>query len=339
MKKIEFWHFGRPSIDGVEDVARRCEALGFDGLSMTDSQNLAPDTYMALTLAAQATSTLRLGPAVTNPLTRHAAVTASAIATLQAVSGGRAMLGMGRGDSSLFNIGHKPVAPRAFERYLADVQTYLRGDALDAAGYESRLHWLDPAVHGKVPVDVSATGPKVIALAARHAERVSFAVGSDPQRVQWAIDRARDALAEGQAQPSFGLYLNMCVHDDLERAAELVRPGVGIFAHFSGMPGAGRDQVPGNVSESDRKVFERMSDYDKARHGSGDAAHAQALPVDFIQRFAVIGPAARCIEKLTALRALGIERIFVLGPRPDHFGEEALAAQERLANEVIPEFR
>lgn len=330
---MEIWHFGRPSVDGIEALARRCEALGFDGLTLTDSQNLAPDTYVALTLAARATSRLLLGPGVTNPLTRHAAVTATAIASLHELSGGRAVLGIGRGDSSLFNIGHKPVPPAAFDRYVADVQGYLRGDTLDAGGYESRLRWLDTATCAKVPLDVAATGPKVIAIGARHAERVSFAVGADPQRIAWAIEQARGA-ARG-ARPSLGLYLNVCVHDDVEHAAELVRPGVGIFAHFTGMPGAQRERV----AEGDQQVFDRLADYDKARHGSGDAAHAQALPIEFIERFAVIGPAAACIAKLAALRDLGIERVVVIGPRPDHFGAEADAAMERFANEVLPALR
>jgi 5,10-methylenetetrahydromethanopterin reductase len=268
-------------------------------------------------------------------LTRHAAVTAGAIASIQEASSGRAMLGIGRGDSSLFNIGHKPVSPTIFERYVTDVQTYLRGDAFDTGGYSSQLRWLAGSQMAKVPVDVAATGPKVIAMGARLAERVSFSLGSDIDRVTWGIERVREAVGPDSKMPSLGVYLNVCVHDDVERAAEMVRPGVGIFAHFTGMPGAGRI----GVKENDRAVFDRLGDYDKARHGRGDAAHAQALPLDFIQRFAVIGSAESCIQKLSALRGLGIERMFIIGPRQDHFGEEADRAQERFAKEIIPALR
>jgi len=332
---LEFWHFGRPDISGMEAFAQRCEALGYDGLTLTDSQNLSADTYVALTLAARATSKLLLGPGVTNPLTRHAAVTAGAIASIQQASGGRAMLGIGRGDSSLFNIGHKPVPPAVFERYVTDVQTYLRGESFDAGGYDSQLRWLAGSKMAKVPVDVGATGPKVIAIGARLAERVSFSLGSDIDRVAWGIDQVRGAVGAGNKMPSLGVYLNVCVHDDIERAAELVRPGVGIFAHFTSMPGASRERV----QQRDDAVYDRLGDYDKARHGSGEAAHAQALPLDFIERFAVIGPAERCIERLSALRRLGIDRMFIIGPRQDHFGEEAVRAQERFAHEVIPALR
>ena len=142
---MEFWHFGVPSIGAVEALAQKCEQLGFDGLTLTDSQNLSNETYITLALAARATSTLMIGPGVTNPLTRHAALTASAIATLQEVSEGRAMLGIGRGDSSLFNIGHKPVSPSVFQEYIETLQIYLNGGSLDTNGYESQLKWLQNA--------------------------------------------------------------------------------------------------------------------------------------------------------------------------------------------------
>ena len=106
---MEVWHLTPPRLDGIWALAADTEAWGFDGLALTDSQNQSPDTYIALTLAARETSTLTLGPGVTNALTRPPAVTAGAIASLQEISGGRAMLGIGRGDSSLFNIGHQPV--------------------------------------------------------------------------------------------------------------------------------------------------------------------------------------------------------------------------------------
>lgn len=332
---VEFWHFGVPSISRIEEQAQRCEDLGFDGLTLTDSQNLSPDTYVALTLAARATSRLKLGPGVTNPLTRHAAVTASAISSIQEASDGRAMLGIGRGDSSLFNIGHKPVPPGVFERYVSDLQTYLSGGSLQAGDYASRLHWTQGNDITKVPIDVGATGPKVIGIGARLAERVSFSLGSNPERLAWGMDRAREAVGAEGKMPSFGAYLNVCVHDDVSRAAELVRPGVGIFAHFTSMTGASR----AHVREGDNAVFNRLADYDKARHGKGEAAHSQAMPLDFIRNFAIIGPAEDCINQLKMLQRPGIDRMFIIGPRPDHFGDEAEEALERFATQVIPAFQ
>ncbi len=138
---------------------------------------------------------------MTNPYTRHPAATASSIASVQAVSGGRAVLGIGRGDSALAHLGLSPAPLGHFTRYVEKLQGYLRGDdvpferddtvasvddlELGDQPTASRLHW----IHGmpKVPLDVAATGPKVIALAAVHAERITFALGADVDRLTWGI--------------------------------------------------------------------------------------------------------------------------------------------------------
>src|SRR5881628_161931 len=75
-------------------TARLLEELGFDTVLFPDSQNLAPEVWGQLMLAAQATARVRLGPGVTNSVTRDPAVTASAALALQAESGGRAVLGI-----------------------------------------------------------------------------------------------------------------------------------------------------------------------------------------------------------------------------------------------------
>src|SRR6185503_14677157 len=107
---------GRPA-----ETARYAEELGFATALFPDSQNLAPEVWGQLMLAAAATSKLRLGPGVTNSVTRDAAVTASAALALQAQSDGRAVLGIGRGDSAVQRIGARVDPVARFERYLAAV--------------------------------------------------------------------------------------------------------------------------------------------------------------------------------------------------------------------------
>ncbi len=106
---MELWRHAFAFCGQVAPLARRCEEAGYDGLFVADSQNLNADVWVELTLAAAATQRILLGPGVTNHATRHTAVTASAAATLQAESGGRAVLGIGRGDSALTQLGCEPV--------------------------------------------------------------------------------------------------------------------------------------------------------------------------------------------------------------------------------------
>ena len=111
-------------------TAVRLEQQGFDGVSFVDSQNLSGDVYVAMTTAAQATEGLQVSSGVTNPVTRHPAVTASAVASVNRLAPGRVQLGIGRGDSALAHLGRAPARVADFERYLAAVQTYLRGEEI-----------------------------------------------------------------------------------------------------------------------------------------------------------------------------------------------------------------
>ena len=125
------------------------------------------------------------------PITRHAAVNASAAATLQEVSNGRVMIGIGRGDPSLFSIGFKPANPDIFQTFITELQSYLSGDVLNKSGYDSQLRWLVGSKLPKVPLDVAATGPKIIAMGAELAERVSFSLGADIERIKWGVDQVK----------------------------------------------------------------------------------------------------------------------------------------------------
>ena len=220
---VEFWTMGggRPTsddpavFDGVKQAVS-AEQLGYDGIVYVDSQNLVPDCYVSMALAAHATTRIQLGTGVTNSYTRHAAITASAIAAIQAESRGRAHLGIGRGDSALAHLGLAPHAVAPFERYLKDLQAYLRGEEVpfeqsdvDALGMAdtpvaSRIGYIR-AMGPKVPVDVAATGPRVIAAAARHADRISFNVGADVERTPLGDGRREAGSRRGGPDPRYPL--------------------------------------------------------------------------------------------------------------------------------------
>ncbi len=123
------------------DFAERAERVGWDGMAVVDSQNLSGDVYVALTIAASRTERLGLATAVTNPVTRHPAVTASAIASVHAFSNGRATLGIGRGDSSLAHLGRAPASVGVFASYLDALQTFLRGESVSSMPCHSTNEW------------------------------------------------------------------------------------------------------------------------------------------------------------------------------------------------------
>ena len=238
---------------------------------LPDSQNLAPEVWGQLMLAAKATSRIRLGPGVTNSVTRDAAVTASAALSLQVESDGRAVLGIGRGDSSVQRIGRTQDPVGAFERYLAAVQGYLRGEAVDRDGFASRLEWLPRAGVPKVPVEVAATGPRVIEVAARHADRICSRGRRRPRatsREKLAHrPRARPrAAGRDPASLRYGAFVNCVVNDDVAAAREAVRGSATTFARFSALPGSRLDRLPAPLRRAAEHIRAHYDMRDHTRH-------------------------------------------------------------------------
>ena len=336
---MELWSVRVPETSTVVAQAERAQQQGWDGIAYTDSQNLVGDPFVAAALAATVTDTLRFATGVTNAFTRHPAALATVAATVQETSGGRFVLGIGRGDTALFHLGRKPMPVARFTPLVEDLQTYLAKGTVDCDGHPSRLHWLDRTTQPKVPLDVAASGPRVIDVAARTAERVTFAVGADPDRLAWALELARTAAADAGRDPStisFGAYVTVGCHPDLEQAAELIAGSVAAFAHFSSMPGS----TGAGLRDADRAVVAEVGRrYDSNQHLSNRSPQTEVLDPTFVSRFAIIGPPERCARRFAELHCLGLDRFVITGPGfgadPDH----ARTAHRLLVRELLPALR
>lgn len=313
---MEILRFAFTEAAAVAALARQTEEDGWGGLLLSDSQCLQSDVYVSLTLAAQATRRLRLGPGVTNLATRHPSVTANALATLQELSAGRAVLGLGRGDTAVARLGWARTPLAEFECGVQTLQDYLRGQA---APDGSRLAWMAGGTASKVPLDVFASGPRAMAVGARHAERVTLAVGAEPAWVEWALGTVRQARREAGVDPEgvqCGLSVCMGLGDTPAEAREQVRGNAGLFAAFAGSA----RRVPGLLSAED----------DRALAAAGD------LPDAFLDRFAVVGTPERCVARLRELAALGLGHLVVVGPSKFAPAGSAERFAERMRREVLP---
>jgi 5,10-methylenetetrahydromethanopterin reductase len=296
-----------PSPGGSAALARMAESLGFDSLVFADTQNLAPEPWGQLMLAARDTERIELGTGVTNPGTRDVAVTASAALALQVESRGRAVCGVGRGDSSLAKIGREPVPVAEFDAFLRRLQGYLRGETVDRDGTPSRLEWLEDAGVAKVPVEVAATGRRVIEVAARHADRIVFAVGADEERLARSMETARRAARAAGRDPdtiALGAWVNAVIHPDPVAARAAARGGLSVFAHFSGFEGMKPEAMAPGLREAALHLRER---YDMAGHGLASSGHASALDDDFVDRFGIVGPVETALPRFERLAALGLD--------------------------------
>jgi 5,10-methylenetetrahydromethanopterin reductase len=321
------------------DTARMAEELGFDTVLFPDSQNLAPEVWGQLMLAAKSTSRIRLGPGVTNSVTRDAAVTASAALALQVESEGRAVLGIGRGDSAVQRIGRREDPVASFERRLVALQGYLRGETVAREGFASRLEWLPRTKVPKVPVHVAATGRRVIAVAARHAEGVCLAVGADPDHVGAMMAHARASAREAGRDPASlrcGAFVTAVVHDDPGVARAAVRGAAASFARFSAFRGSLLARLPAPLAAAARFL---RTHYDMAQHTRADAPHAAGLGDAFVDWFAIAGPAEMARERFRRLAALGLDFCYVVPGSADMPRDVAASSLMALAREVLPALR
>jgi 5,10-methylenetetrahydromethanopterin reductase len=338
----------------IERFAREFEAVGWDGLAVGEAHGLLPDPYIVLAQAAAATTTLQLATAVAVPL-RAPLLAASAMATLQGITGGRASFSVGRGDGAVKVLKRKPMRVAEFEAYLSAIQTYLRGDEVELDGASTsmaRVYDIDPSLRTtKPPIDVAATGPRTIEVAARTADGVSFSVGADVERLRNSVELVRatcEKVGRDFNSLRLGCYLQVAVTDQDRGAREAIRGLVVTHARFSGWEPKPSVDVSAEAHTTYRHALETMeSVYRSARGGVAVREGGRPGEVDFypheaggeelIDSFAIAGSAQYCAERLQEIIDLGFTR-FMLGTRAVGVDLDESNAL-RIGREVLPLLR
>ncbi len=319
-----------PPFQRLVDLIGLAEEHGFDSGWTYDSPILWQEPYPLLTLMVQRTKTMRLGLCVTNPVTREPAVTSSAYATLQDISGGRMLMGMGRGDSAVRVMGRQPTRIAEFERRLRMIKEFTNGRSVEWEGASIQLKWA--ADLPEVPLYVAAYGPRALGVAGRVADGVIIQL-ADPEIIQWTMTTARAAAAEAGRDPA-ALRCLVCapskVSDDLAQAREEVR----WFPAMVGNHVADIIRVHGEGGNIPRALTDYIRDrdaYDYSDHSRVGAAHGSYVTDEICDRFCVIGSSDDVIAKLRELESIGVDEWIVY--LMTHDQEETLEAYGR---DVIP---
>lgn len=217
-----------PLADLIE-LARLSERLGYRQLWYTDVRFLR-DCYVSLAAVAMRTERIRLGPGVTDPYTRHPALTAAAIATLDELSGGRALLGLGIGGYGFGQIGLEARLPVAALRETVDVvRRLLRGEEVTLPGKVvtvrgGRLEF--KGARAEVPIYFATHGPQVTRLAGQVADGVLFANILVPSALDAYLDVLREGMASVGRPPDtvqVSLRFEVCMAEDQAAAREVMR--------------------------------------------------------------------------------------------------------------------
>jgi len=317
------------------DWCRAAESFGFDFLGYGDSPTLWMDPYVILALAAQVTQRVRLGITVTNPVTRHPAVAASALATLQHLSDGRVFCGVGGGDSAIYNSQLKPAPLSKIEAYVRTLQGLTGGAEAAYEGARIKFQW-QPR---RVPVWMSAEGPKTLDLAGRIADGVIIGCGITEDVVKDSIARiAAGARAAGRDPDTIEKWWNVRIHFAHSEAEgwEQLR-----FIHASCANKHFRFTLEDKFVPEQYREPVRLLQRDYAFHEHADFTrpghNAQLVEkyglTEFLgRRFSITGPAAQMVERLRQIMSWGASNLSVIQLYDDRVGY-----MRRLANEIFPE--
>jgi 5,10-methylenetetrahydromethanopterin reductase len=302
--------------DDLQTWRRNLQAVrdgGFWGIGLGDSQSLYPDPYVQATVAAFEAPGLHVGPWVSNPVTRHPAVTARALHSVDVLTQGRAFLGIGIGDSAVRNLGLKPASLDELERYVVAVRGLLREGRGNYQGADIPFK----EASRPIPIYMAASGPKGLQLAGRIADGVIVGAGLEPHMVQ----RAKQAIADGAEAAGRDIaeldlwwpVVASLAPDDAE-ARSRIRAHLITFAHF----GLGRlTEWNGVPTEHHAALAEVQRRYRPINHAQSAAgSHAELADelglTDFLaERFAVAGTPATVLARIAELEGRGIDRMWV----------------------------
>ncbi|MGH2615089.1 MAG: TIGR03842 family LLM class F420-dependent oxidoreductase [Thermomicrobiales bacterium] len=299
-----------------------------------DSHVLWQESTPLLALLAQATTRMKLGQMVTNPATRDPTLLASAYATLHDISGGRMIMGIGRGDSALRCIGRQPMTVAAFERALRMVKPFMNGQDVTWNDTRLRLTWVRPELP-EIELHVAGYGPKTLAVAGRVGDGVIIQL-ADPDIIPWIMATARTAAAEAGRDPSALTCIVSApsiIAGDLAGAREQVRwfPAM-VSNHVQDLIdryGADGSVVPRGLTG----YLAARTFYDYREHSRVGAKHGAFVPDEICDRFCVLGNAQQAIAKLRELEAIGVDQfnIYLMAQGQ----EETLEAYGR---DILPQF-
>ena len=305
----------REDLARTVDLVRFLEASGLACAWIADSPPLLwPDVYVTMALCAGATARITLAPGVTNPLTRHASVTANAMLTLHRLTGGRTVLGIGVGYSAVRAVGMKPATLRTLDDYVSDLRRVFQAQG------------------ASIPIYIAASGPKALLAAGRTGDGAMVTVGTHPALLRRALAQIHRGAREAGRDPAaidVVFLAGLAISDDWEEAKREASPVAARRAKDAEFHP--EYFLPPELEHlrGDAEVVARA--YDVQRHVDPHAPHNRLVTDGLVDALTLVGSPARVTERMAAMREAGARRV-ALYPA----GTERRRAVERFVEAVMP---
>ena len=308
-------------LDELVKLVKLAEDVGFEYAWITDHYN-NKNVYETLALIANATETIKMGPGVTNPYVRSPAISASAIATIDEISNGRATFGIGPGDKATFDaLGiawEKPVS--TIKAAIADINTLLAGGKTEAGAALGGAK----AVQEHIPIYMGAQGPKMLETAGEIADGVLINA-SNPKDYEAAMPMIKKGIEAAGGDKSFdvGAYTATSIGPDSDAAKNAAKIVVAFIAAGSPPPVIERHGLPEGFN-TQMGEFLAKGDFGGAIGAVTDEA---------LDAFSVCGTPDEFIPKIEGLAEMGVTQ-YVAGSPVGKNVEESI----KLLGDVIASF-
>jgi 5,10-methylenetetrahydromethanopterin reductase len=296
----------RQSFESWATFVAELERDGVRRIWVIDSQLAMKDVYAGLVVAALKTTRVGLGTGVTNAVTRHPSVTANAIAAVAEISHGRALLGLGAGDSALYGIGLKP-------QKVAEV--------------EAAIAFFRANVPASVPIHLAVSQERMCELAGRTADGAIVMGPAQPDMVRKQVEWIETGLkAAGRTRAGFEIAFMATMSSSLDDVRSWASTQARLLGHYK--------ELPASLTRFRDEIAASAQSYDYAQHLSTTAEHSSVVSDDLTRALAIVGTSVECIGRLRDLQAVGIDAfIFPLAGR--HRAERWRTIRDEVIAQVI----
>lgn len=338
------WPHSGNDIDPVVRLAQTAEACGFETVYVGDSQMIWNDVWVALAACAVGTRKVRLGTGVTNMVTRHPAVTANAAMSLNMLSKGRAVLGVGAGDSAVRTAGLSPTRLPQIRERIMFMRKLLQGREAPALawgvdqeentwGSESSLRLVGADEWGDLPIQLACMGPKSVRAAGEICDGVIVDghMGGNAEGVRKTVETATEGARSAGKDPGslrFIAAIDAAIDDDRTRALDKVRPTAARNI-------ANKPWLPDTLGVEHAEVVKAVTEsYRFYQHLDLTAEHKKLVTDDVAMKCCIAGTPDDCVAKGKELKEAGINEISIFITSQDEAGSHRVL--ERFAGEVFP---
>ena len=300
-----------PPASRTVQLAKLAENHGFTHVWTFDSHLLWQEPYVIHSAILAETRKVTVGPFVTNPATRDWTVTASVFATLNEMYGNRTVCGIGRGDSAVRVTNGKPTTLAELRESIHVIRELANSRAVEYNGAQLQFPW---SRGSELEVWVAAYGPLALKLAGEVGDGFILQL-ADLDIAEWMISTVRNAAEAAGRDPmsvKICVAAPMYIGDDREHMREQSRWFGGMVgnhvADIVAKYGTASSGSGGAVPDALTDYIRSREGYDYNEHGRAGNTHTSFVPDEIVDRFCVLGTAQQHIEKLEALRALGVDQ-------------------------------